>query len=278
MDAERDIKKAQQEWARSRGIPFDRSGYVPEVEANLYRSLSEQARLAFEAGAGSELRGRMRALHSSSALVANFFDYWTDRDMAPILKALGVEPDDGMVLDFETRFHTGLGGTPPHLDVSITNINGYVVAIESKFTEHLKRSTRGKSKFTASYFPESRGLWTTKGFPACQELAESLRTEETRGGRQRFEYLDPRQLLKHVLGLETQLGRGFSLCYLYYDWDGERPETHRRELNSFGELVGEEVRFRTLTYQQVFAELSESGKAGADYLDYLGARYFGRSI
>ena len=278
MDAEREIKKAQQEWARSRGVSFDRNGYVPQVEVNLFRPLSERARFAFEAGAGSELKGHMRALHSSSALVANFFDYWTERGMIPILFALGIEPEGRMGIGFEAQFHTGLGGTPPHLDIAITYSSGFVVAVESKFTEHLKRSTRGKSRFSASYFPGSEGLWATKGLPSCQEMAESLWAEELRGGRQRFEYLDPRQLLKHALGLATQLGSGFSLCYLYYDWAGERPETHRREIDLFNELVGEEVRFRALTYQQVFAKLVESEDADSHFLNYLRDRYFRRMV
>ena len=269
MDAEQEIKKAQQDWARSRGIAFDSRGYVPEVEANLYLPLSNRARLAFERGAGSELSGHMRALHSSSALAANFFDYWTDREKTPILSALGVDPDEGSALDFEAQFRTGLGSTPPHLDVAITQSSSFVVAIEGKFTEHLKRSTRGKSKFTASYFPKSGGLWTGKGLPACQELAESLWAEELRGGRRRFEYLDPLQLLKHVLGLATQRSSGFSLCYLYYDWPGKRPEAHRKEIDLFNELVGGDIRFIAISYQQVFARLTDSGQGGADYVDYL---------
>ena len=275
MDAEREIKRAQQDWARSRVIAFDRDGYVAQGESNLYRPLSDRAKLAFEAGSGAELRGRMRALHSSSALVANFFDYWTERNMAPILNALGIAHDNGVALDFEAQFHTGLGGTPPHLDVTITHSTGFVVAIESKFTEHLKWSTRGKSQFAPSYFPEQGGLWAKRGLPASPELAESLRAEELCGGRQRFEYLDPRQLLKHALGLSTQLYSEFSLCYLYYDWSSERIKAHRREINLFEEWVGAELRFRALTYQKVFAKLSKSGQAGTGYLDYLGSRYFG---
>ena len=274
MDAEQDIKKAQREWARSKGVSVDRGGYVRQVEANLFRPLSAGARFAFEAGAGSELKAHMRALHSSSALVVNFFDYWTDRNATPMLFALGIEPHQGVSIDFEARFPTGLGGTPPHLDVAITHGSGYVVAIESKFTEQLKRATRGKSKFARSYFPESAGLWTEKGLPACQELAESLRAEEIHGGLQRFEYLEPRQLLKHALGLATQLGGEFSLWYLYYDWAGERPAAHRREIDLFDELVGHEVRLSTLPYQQVFARLAESVEADSDYLKYLGDRYF----
>ncbi len=56
-----------------------------------------------------------------------------------------------MALDLEAQFHTGLGGTPPHIDVTTPHIAGFVVAIESKFTGHLKWSTMGKSKFAASY-------------------------------------------------------------------------------------------------------------------------------
>ena len=275
MDAEQDIKKAQREWARSKGVSVDRGGYVRQVEANLFRPLSAGARFAFEAGAGSELKAHMRALHSSSALVVNFFDYWTDRNAPPLLFALGIEPHQGVSIDFEARFPTGLGGTPPHLDVAISHERGYVVAIESKFTEHLKRSTRGKSRFARSYFPEAAGLWASKALPACQQLAESLRAEDLHGGRQQFEYLDPRQLLKHALGLATQLGGEFSLCYLYYDWAGERPAAHRREIDLFEELVGDEFRFRALPYQQVFVRLAESGEADSDYLNYLGDRYFG---
>ena len=163
----------------------------------------------------------MLALHSSSALAVNFFDYWTDRDKTTVLSALGIDPEDGASLDFEAQFHTGLGGTPPHLDVAITHDTGCVIAVESKFTEHLKRSTTGKSNFTTSYFPKSTGRWMANDLPACQSLAEELWCEELRGGRQQFEYLDPRQLLKHALGLATKLRDRFSLYYLYYDWSGD---------------------------------------------------------
>ena len=247
MDAEQEIKDAQQAWASSKGIPFDSRGYVPEVEANLWQPLSSRARQSFERGAGSELSGHMRALHSSSALAVNLFDHWTDRDKTPILSAMGVEPAARTSLDFEAQFPTGLGGIPPHVDVAITHSTSFVVGVEAKFTEHLKRSTRGKSDFKASYFPDSEALWCEKGLPACQALAEELWAEELRCGRQRFEYLYPRQLLKHALGLATRKGNRFSLYYLYYDWTGKRPEAHRREVDLFDERVGDEIRFRALT-------------------------------
>ena len=220
----------------------------------------------------------MKALHSSSALAANFFDYWTERDKTPLLAAFGMLAEVGVSLDFESRFPTGLGGTPPHLDMVFTLAGRFVVGIEAKFTEHLKRSTRGKSAFTDAYFPSSGGLWAAKGLTGCQALAEELRAEELVGGRQRFEYLDPRQLLKHALGLATCKGTGFSLCYLYYDWPGDRPRTHRRETALFEERVGNEIGFKAFTYQEVFQRLRVSEQADFNYLDYLGERYFPASI
>ena len=276
MDAEREVKSAQQDWARSRDIKFNSRGYVGQVEDNLWQPLSTRARQAFERGAGSELSGHMKALHSSSALAANFFDYWTSRAMTPVLSALGIDAEGESSLDFEAQFPTGLRGTPPHLDVAIKYGNGYVVGVEAKFTEHLKRSTRGKSDFKAAYFPETGGLWKAKGLPACQAFAEKLWAEERDGGRQCFEYLDTRQLLKHALGLAEKLGNRFSLYYLYYDWPGERLEAHRRETDRFDELVGAEIRFKALTYQEVFEGLNDSGQASSEYLDYLETRYFSR--
>ena len=269
MKAEREIRNGQQHWAKLMGIPFDSFGYVPQAEDNLWQPLSGSALRAFNRGAGKELSGHMKALHSSSALVVNFFDYWTCRDKTPLLSALGIDPEDGCSLDFEAQFPTGLGGTPPHLDVAITDGSHFVHAIESKFTEHLKHSPAGKSEFKSSYFPKSRGLWDEKGLPACQKLAEDLR-----GGRHRFEYLDPWQLLKHALGLATQRGDQFSLFYIYYDWSGEEPVAHRREADLFRERVGDEVGFRGLTYQQVFKRIRDSQQAGAEYFNYLKSRYF----
>lgn len=275
MDSEQDIRNGQQDWAKSRGIQFDSCGYVREVKANLWRPLSISARQGFEGGAGSELSGHMLALHSSSALVVNFFDYWTNRDKSPLLSALGLDPECGSALNFEVRFPTGLGGTPPHLDVTITDCSGFVVAVESKFTEHLKRSTTGKSHFTTSYFPKSTGRWIAKGLPACQSLAEELWAQQRCGGLQRFEYLDAQQLLKHALGLATQLGDRFRLYYLYYDCRGDRLEAHKRDVDAFDRCVGDELRFKALTYQEVFQNLRDlSPQSDSEYLGYLETRYF----
>ena len=269
MQAEQSIRDGQMSWARSKCLSFDSRGYVYEVEANLWKPLSAHARAAFERGAGSELESHMKALHSSSALVANFFDYWTDRDKALLLSALGIDTDDIQSLDFEARFPTGLGGAPPHLDVAITLESGAVIGVESKFTEYLIRSTKGKSSFEPSYFPPSGGLWVGNALPACQAFAEELRDQQ-----HQFEFLDPWQLLRHALGLATHSGADFSLWYLYYDCLGPRSEAHKREIQSFANRVGEEMRFKALTYQEVYAQLEASNQVDPEYSDYLRARYF----
>ena len=86
-------------------------------------------------------------------------------------------------MDFEAQFRTGLEGTPPHLDLAMTQSTGFVVGGAGKFTEHLKRFTKPKSNFRASYFPEFAGVWAGNALPACQELAEEPRAEELSGGR-----------------------------------------------------------------------------------------------
>ena len=259
------IRLLQKAWAESKGLSFDSKGYVPEVGTNLRRPLSDQARQGFGRGAGSELTGRMKALHSSSALVANFFDYWTDRDKTPLLLALEIDAGNAESLDFEAQSPTGLDGTPPHLDVAIALSSGAVIGVESKFTEHLERSTVGKSKFKPSYFPDAVGIWTGVGLPECQLLAEELRNR-----RHRFEFLNPWRLLKHALGLATNPGDRFGLYYLYFDFPGDRSEAHRQEIQFFASRVGEEMRFRASTYQEVYSRLLTSGWDEPEYLDYLG--------
>ena len=269
MQAEQSIRDLQMAWARSKGLSFDSRGYVYEVEDNFWKPLSARARTGYERGAGSELKGHMKALHSSSALVVNFFDYWTERPKAPLLSALGIDADDIQSLDFEAQFPTGLGGTPPHLDVAITLESGAVIGIESKFTEYLSRSTKGKGSFQPSYFQTSEGLWAAKGLPACQALAKELRDHQ-----HRFEHLDPCQLLKHALGLAKSFGPDFSLWYLYYDCPGQRSHAHKRELQTFANQVGDEIRFKALTYQEHYHRLRTSTHPDLDYLDYLHDRYF----
>ncbi len=265
MSALEAIQKAQETWALSDGISFDTDDYVPSIEANLLRKeLSSRARAGYEAGAGKELETHMRALHSSSALVVNIFDYWTDRDCkVPLLRSLGSTFAGAASLDFEVKFPTGLRGTSPHLDVVITLSSGHIIAIESKFTEPFE------SAFSPRYFPDPDDLWEPRELSALRQYAEELNECPS---------FHPEQLLKHSLGLARKHGKDFSLYYLYYAWPGKQADAHEREISVFADRVKGKINFTALSYQQVFRSLSTSPQASdhADYLDYLRKRYFSR--
>ena len=212
---------------------------------------------------------KMKALHSSAALAVNVFDYWSERDTAPLLQCMGLRPAPACI-EFEAQFSTGLAGTPPNLDVAIRFASGMTVGVESKFTEWLVPKPPNKELFKPKYFPESEELWSKRGLSACQALAASLRA-----GTSKFRHLDVGQLLKHALGLATQCPGEFSLYYLSFQHPGSQSLLHDAEVEEFERLVGAEIHFRWSSYQQLYKLLSQAaGEQGASYIAYLGRRYF----
>ena len=275
MDTVDAIKRRQRDWAVGAGLWPDAKGYLPSVRDNLFQAMTAGARDAFGEGKGQELRdgphrpAKMRALHSSAALVVNVFDYWVCRDAGPLGRAMGMKaPIGGIAL--ERRYPTGLGGTAPHLDIVITLATGAVFALESKFTEWLSPKTG--APFRDAYFAGHAEHWAAVGLPECQRLAQELRDAD-KHGRELFRHLDAPQLLKHALGLGANLPR-FSLGYIHYDAPGDEARAHRRELQEFQSRVGPELGFTAVTYQLLFKRLKENARGHSEYLDYLGRRYF----
>jgi hypothetical protein len=124
-------------------VRFDESGYVSDWRENLICNVDHLAIYTdFGSGAGYELSGKFRASYSSAALVANSFGSW--RRNPQDLEINGRGGFD--VLRFEVQLGTGLGGTPPHLDVLATG--EHIVAVESKCTEWMKTSV---ANFSSSY-------------------------------------------------------------------------------------------------------------------------------
>jgi hypothetical protein len=228
---------------------------------------------AITAGSGSELLdgptrpAKMKALHSSSALAVNFFDAWVERDPAPLQAALSIDRDIESVC-FEKKFPTGLGGNPPNLDIVLNLTDGFLIAFESKFSEWLTPKPRKKAPFKSSYFQEENGLWAAKGLLASEELARRIQRGEVS-----FRHLDAPQLLKHALGLAAERGQQFSLWYIYLAWKGKESELHSAEIDQFTRLVGDELAFRALTYQDLLKDLRQQSNVDRNYLDYLDARY-----
>lgn len=276
MNPRTSLINQQQFWATACGFAPDSRAYLSAVEQNLFQPLSPSTRTAFERGSGSELLdtptrpAKMKALHSSSALAVNVFDYWTAVDSSPLARALGVH-DSISAISFEAQYPTGLGGAPPNLDVVLQLQSGAAFAIESKFSEWLARKPAGKLPFKKKYFAGAVELWADKGLPACQSLANGMQAGEVV-----FEYLDAPQLLKHALGLATHLGGRFSLHYFYYDWPGAGSQQHQAEIRKFAALVDAGLAFTAASYQELFVWLQDAAAGEhATYLGYLHQRYFG---
>lgn len=269
------LLRQQHVWAMSGGPSVDARGYVNLPTDNLWRPLSPRALAAFKNADGSELRdgprrpAKMRALHSSSALAVNFFDYWSERDTTPLLTAFGLDgPAEPIV--FEKQFPTGLEGNPPNLDLAIKLASGTTIAIESKFSEWLTPKSLKKKAFKPKYFPSKKGLWAERGLPACQALANEINL-----GHEHFRFLDAPQLLKHSLGLVTELDTRFALYYVFFDWACPERVRHYEEISRFLGRVGRELQFRAITYQELFDRLVRFGDfIDPSYLNYLRSRYF----
>jgi hypothetical protein len=255
-------------WARSQGFE-PRNAYLSSITDNLRQELSSGARTDFERGSGRELRERgikpprMQALRSSCALSLNVFDYWRSRDPYPLQYSLHLRERITRV-SFEESFATGIGGNPPNVDVLLRLENNQYVAIESKFTEWL---TRRERSIEQKYFADGQKLWADQGLHRSQALADSMRDGSS------FHHLDVPRLLKHALGLARKTGL-YELYYLYFDWNCPESDAHAAELARFTNSIGMEIRFRTMTYQELFARLDHSTRpSDEEYMDYLTARY-----
>ena len=263
------VIEQQTRWAKSKGFE-PKNAYLMSLADNLRQQLSDGALKDFERGNGGELRERgirppkMHALRSSAALSANVFDYWRSHDAAPLQRALGLR-DKITRISFEEHFPTGLKGNPPNVDVVLKLEGNHYVAIESKFTEWLASRER---RLDPKYFPPGEELWTLQKRPNCQALAIAFREAAP------FKFLDAPQLLKHALGLAREKTGTYELYYIYFDWKCPEGKIHADEVARFGDLVGEEIRFRAITYQNLFERLNMTCRQeDAAYLEYLRQRY-----
>lgn len=278
MSSKSQLLHQQRQWAESVGLAPDARGYLETVEENLFQPLNKSTRTAFENGSGSELRdtasrpAKMKALHSSSALAVNFFDRWVGKDTSILRAALGLDSEI-VAIKFEEQCPTGLPGNPPNLDLALELADGNLIGIESKFSEWLTKKSKRNTPFKPKYFPEGRGLWKERSLPCVQRLAEAIHD-----GRESFLYLDAPQLLKHTLGMATQLGDRFALFYLYFDWPGTESKAHSQEINRFGALVDSGIRFMATSYQDLFSSLNKKRGIDESHMSYLRARHFGNAV
>lgn len=266
------VTAQQKSWATAAGIEFDAAGYALALDDNLAVPLSKDTRAEFAAGDGREMgedgtRGKMQALHSSSALACNVFEYWRHGDKRPLAEALGVGAGISSV-EFEHKFATRLRGNAPNLDVVLGLSDDSIVAIESKFLEPY--SSPHASGFKPKYFEDPAGEWSRRGLAGCQGVAEQIQA-----GNVAFRWLNAEQLLKHALGLANSKTQ-WMLWYVWFHPGSPEGAEHAIEAETFSQLVREDgIGFRSVTYQDLYRRLRQTcGGEYGDYLRYLGDRYF----
>ena len=258
------VREQLRHWAAAEKVAAQ-GDYVAAVEYNLLQTMSPEAMAEYASGSGVELDNKMRALHSSSALVCNVFDYWRTNDMQVLQNALDLPSQ--CTLTFEKKLSTGVRGGKANLDILIILADESVVGVECKFLEPYSPRKR-QGAFSESYF-RGRRRWADVDLPWSQAVAENIFA-----GALTFRYLDAVQLLKHALALARAYRNRFSLWYFWYEVSSPLEMVHQEEIQRFMELVGSEVRFRAVSYQELHAKLSSVAAADhSRYLAYIGNRY-----
>jgi hypothetical protein len=285
MNAATQIISQQIEWANNRGLQLVGShghlglkAYTTSIEANLFQPLNEQTRNEIGAGDGGELNGsegqpaKIQALHSSSALGVNVFDFWRGKKDLSILTAACGLTAAGHEVAGEIRFEQKFSidhhfQYSPNLDVIIYPQSSTYAAfgIECKFTEAY--SSRGHGGLDPKYLGND-AVW--HHLPATRGLAQEISPVDNR-----FKHLHAAQLIKHILGLNRRFGHGrYRLLYLWYDALGEPGAKHRQEIYEFLKIAhADSVKFHQTSYQELILRLAKHRESHPDYVAYLTARY-----
>ena len=286
MNGHKYIISKQSAWARNNGLDLigskvnrGRPMYTRNLDHNLFQSLLPDVRHSFAAGDGSELGsaglpGKMQAIHSSSALGVNVFQYWKSISAVPVIAAAcGLCRRGSQVacdLQFEekcpidTRF-----GFHPNIDVVIHNKPESKikrVAIECKFSEAYGGHKHGGLK---EKYLDCGNIWND--IPNLRAFAQRISPDDAE-----FHYLHPAQLIKHILAMKRQFGlHGFRLLYLWYNVPGKEGKQHHDEVTEFTAVARKDgIKFHSLTYQELLITLSNTLRSDHnDYVGYLTERY-----
>jgi len=287
MNAHEVILSMQIQWALNRGISLigskgerGRRTYTLTLEQNLFEPLEERTKQQFRDGNGNEIQGstdspaKMQALHSSSALGVNIFQYWQKRGLYNEIAAACGFCDKGnknsIHIDFERKFPIKTKFiVPPNIDVVISpqdQKKGKLFAVECKFTEAY--STTKHDGLKDKYLEEG-DLW--QEFPVLHGLAKKINPED-----HEFTFLHAAQLIKHILGLTQAVNKdGFKLLYLWYDALGKEGAKHREEIEEFAENArADGVFFISKSYQELIISLANDYRVEHPaYIQYMTERY-----
>jgi hypothetical protein len=180
----------------------------------------------------------MQAVHSSSALGVNIFQYWKKINQVPAIAAAcrfcNTVNTCSQDINFEVNFPISEKFLrSPNIDVVINNSpesRFKVFAIECKFSEAYY--SRRHSGVSPKYIGLNK-VWNN--IPNLLELAKEISPDDNR-----FTHLHPAQLVKHILGLKEKFGKNkFRLLYLWYDTIGPESAKHHKEIEEISkELSG----------------------------------------
>lgn len=280
------IVSKQTEWAKNRGIPLIGSKvtrgcptYTATLDENLFQPLLGDVRESLSSGDGGELGnskypGKMQAVHSSSALGVNIFQYWKFISQVPVIAAACGLCRKGSEVSLNIRFEEKYPindrfGFHPNIDIVIHNKPGSEFkrfAIECKFSEAYGAHKHGGLK---EKYLECNDIWDE--IPALRAFSERISPNDSE-----FRHLHPAQLVKHILGMKRQFGTGgFRLLYLWYDVLGEGGNRHRDEVIEFTAVAKiDGIRFHSITYQELIALMANNFRSDhGDYIQYLTERY-----
>ena len=178
--------------------------YLDELKDNLEHPMKDAAKNAYGSGSGNELRVKMRALHSSSALTFNLFGN----------DAVNLHPNKHNLtpgvyqVEYEKKLPALYGKA--NLDACLSS-ESELLLFEMKMKEWLfdRKSTvsvryqREEGRFRDKEFYDA---WHTAGKDVAVDNAKKTVTE---GGKKaepplyipKMQYVDVYQLMKHILGI-----------------------------------------------------------------------------
>jgi hypothetical protein len=280
------ITSKQTQWALNRDIPLTgskgdkgRPAYTLELNQNLFEPLSLDIRKSFEKGDGNEINGnpaKMQAVHSSSALGVNVFQYWQNIQQVSVVASAcgfcrkGNSVSEKIVFEDKYPVDDNLDKFPkaPNIDVVFHNNDSAQFkrfAVECKFSEAY--GSQKHSGLKPAYL-ELIQLWSD--IPSLYDFAKSISPNEN------FIYLHSAQLIKHILGLKRSFGKSdFRLLYLWYDVLGKEGAVHRDEIEKFSKIAkADGIYFDAMSYQELILIMSkEYRQEHANYVKYLSERY-----
>ena len=280
------ILTKQTEWAKNRGLNLigskvnrGRLAYTKDLDDNLFQPLLPDVRKSFFKGDGGELGsagfpGKMQAIHSSSALGVNVFQYWRSISAVPVIAAAcGLCRRDSEVsldIQFEEKYPINdRFGFHPNIDVVIHNKPEARIqrfAIECKFSEAYGAHKHSGLK---QKYLDCSDIWDD--IPKLRAFAQRISPDD-----KEFNHLHPAQLIKHILAMKRQFRRGgFRLLYLWYDVLGEQGKCHKDEVAEFAKVArGDGIKFHSLTYQELITTLANQLPLDHhEYVRYLTERY-----